>query len=161
MGTTRIQRRIISGLYKARRKIAAFSAAEAPQQKLLAEALDVSENDLRETVSRIQMRDVSLDAPVPHREEGSFGDSLPDHSPDAETQLVDRDLRNQVREKLDAVYDDLSPRERYLLEHRLMSDVPVTLEAAGHHFGVTRERVRQIEERLKGKLRVQLSGAMA
>jgi RNA polymerase sigma-32 factor len=161
MGTTRIQRRIMSGLYKARRKIAALGASEAPEQRLVAGALDVSEQDLKETVSRMQMRDVSLEAPLAHRENATFGDSLRDETPDAETQLVERDLRKRVRETLDGVYEDLNPRERYLLDHRLLSDAPITLEAAGKSFGVTRERVRQIEARLKSKLRVQLTEMMA
>ena len=161
MGTTRIQRRIFSGLQKARRKISAMSAAEEPKNRLIAEALNVTEEDLNDTVHRMQTRDISIDAPVSHSSERSLADSLSDEAPDAESQLVEQDLREKVREKLDDAYEDLNPRERYLLEHRLLSDTPVTLEATGKQFGVTRERVRQIEERLKSKLRIQLAPALA
>jgi RNA polymerase sigma-32 factor len=73
--------------------------------------------------------------------------------------LLEADAQEHVRETLDEVYDELTPRERYLLEHRLMSDTPATLEAVGDEFGVTRERVRQLENRLKSKLRVALAPA--
>ena len=139
----------------------ALSHGEAPDNHQLAAALNVSDEDLAQTVQRMQLRDVSLDQPVATSTEMTYGETLADPTPDAEAQLVSNDLTEKVREKLDVVYEDLSPRERYLLEHRLLSEEPVTLEAAGHEFGVTRERVRQIEERLKGKLRVSLAGAAA
>ena len=159
MGTTRVQRRIFGGLQKARRKIAALSSGGPPERKLVAETLEVSEKDLKETVHRMQARDVSIDAPVANEDGAPLSDSLADDVPDAEANLVNKDLRRAVREKLDDVYDDLSSRERYLLNHRLLSDTPITLEATGKQFGVTRERVRQIEERLKGKLREHLMSA--
>lgn len=160
-GTTRIQRRIFSGLQKAREKIAVMTgASEAPTTKQLASVLEVSEDDLKETVSRISQRDVSIDAPLTPEGDLSFGDSLADTAPSAEEKVISMDLQEKVRGKLDAVYEELTPRERYLLEHRLLSDSPVTLEAAGSQFGVTRERVRQLEERLKGKLRAALSPAV-
>jgi len=109
----------------------------------------------------MERRDVSLDAPLYDDGDRSMGDSLADDTIDAEARVISSDLQMKVREKLDGMYDDLKPRERYLLEHRLMADSPVTLEAAGHEFGITRERVRQIEENLKKKLRVQLTPAFA
>jgi RNA polymerase sigma-32 factor len=160
-GTTRIQRRIFGGLQKAREKIAAMTgASEAPTNKQLASVLEVSEADLKETVSRISHRDVSIDAPITPEGDLAFGDSLVDETPNAEARLITADLQKKVRGKLDSVYEELTPRERYLLEHRLLSDSPATLEAVGGEFGVTRERVRQLESRLKEKLKVALSPAM-
>lgn len=160
-GTTRVQRRIFSSLQKARRKIAALSASEPVKKKQLAKALDVSEKDLEETMHRMQNRDVSLDQPISKERGVSLGDTLVDHSPNAEAQMISNDLQSKVREKLDDVYDELTPRERYLLDHRLLSDSPITLEAVGHEFGVTRERVRQLENRLKNKLRGELAPSIA
>ncbi|MFH1017988.1 MAG: RNA polymerase factor sigma-32 [Pseudomonadota bacterium] len=161
LGTTRVQRRIIASLQKARQKIASLHADEPVQPKALAAALDVSTDDLNATVNRMQRRDISIDAPVSQDNDAPYGDHLADRTPNAEEQLVEADLKLKVREKLDDIYEDLTPRERYLLDHRLMSDQPVTLEAAGEHFGVTRERVRQIENRLKGRLRGVLAPAFA
>ncbi len=159
-GTTRIQRRIFSSLQKARQKIAALNKGEAPSNRQLAEVLNVSEEEFTDTVNRIQMRDVSLDQPMFSDRDTSLADTLADEAPNAEAQLEISDLREKVREKLDNVYDDLNPRERYLLDHRLLSDNPTTLEALGHEFGVTRERVRQLEERLKQKLRTVMAPAI-
>ena len=106
----------------------------------------------------MQGRDMSLDQPLTKDENSlTMSETLSDEAPNAEDQMISNNIQTKVRERLDTVYEDLSPRERYILENRLMSDSPITLEAAGHEFGVTRERVRQIEERLKGKLRKQIS----
>jgi RNA polymerase sigma-32 factor len=161
MGTTRVQRRIVASLQKARQKIAALHADEPVKTRALAEALDVPYDELNETMHRMQRRDLSLDAPVSHESDMSHGEMLADEAPNAEERLIHADLNAKVREKVDEVYEDLTPRERYILDHRLMSDQPVTLEAAGQQFGVTRERVRQIEERLKLRLRGVMAPALA
>ncbi len=160
-GTTRVQRRIFGGLQKARRKIAAMNPSEPTQEKLVAKQLNVSQEELKEEVARMQRRDLSLDQPTRTDSDLSLHDAMANEEPSAETQLIDADLREKVREILDGVYDELTPRERYLLDHRLLSDHPATLEAVGHEFGVTRERVRQLETRLKNKLRKELSAAMS
>ncbi len=161
IGSTRVQRRIIASLQKARQKIAALHANEPVKTKALAAALDVSQDDLKDTVQRMQRRDVSMDTPVSKDGDSTYAEMLADAAPNAEERLVEADLKSKVRAKLDEVYEELSPRERYLLDHRLLSDQPATLEAVGQHFGVTRERVRQIEDRLKGRLRGVLSPAFA
>ena len=151
-GTTRVQRKLFSSLQKARQKISALTPGQAPDRKRLAQALDVSQEDFDEALHRIESRDVSLDQPLSDGAERSLGDTLADEHPGTEERLIAMDLKAKVRQKLDAIYDDLAPRERFLLERRILSDDPITLEAAGKEFGVTRERVRQLEERLKGKL---------
>jgi RNA polymerase sigma-32 factor len=160
-GTTRIQRRIFGGLQKARQKIAALTgASEEPTTRQLADVLEVSESDLKETVGRMQQRDVSIDQPLTPEGDLVLADSLADESPNAEARLIQADLNEKVRGKLDVVYEDLTPRERYLLERRLLAETPATLEAVGAEFGVTRERVRQLEGRLKEKLRLALGPAL-
>ncbi len=160
VGTTRIQRRVFSGLQKARRKIAAMGG-DAPQTKQLAQELEIPEDELRETVQRLEKRDVSLDQPVYEDGPQSLGDTMADDAIDVESRVISQDIQEKVRETLDDVYDELKPRERYLLENRLLSDSPATLEAVGKEFGVTRERVRQIEESLKKKLKKHLAPALA
>ncbi len=152
VGTTRIHRKIFASLQKARQQIAALNGSEA-QNKQLAAALNVSESDLNEAMGRISRRDVSMEQPLSPGADTSFGESLADDAPSVEEVLISHDLQEKVRGKLDDIYEELNPRERFLLEHRLLAETPLTLEAAGKQFGVTRERVRQIEERLKGKLR--------
>ncbi|MCB0308169.1 MAG: RNA polymerase factor sigma-32 [Bdellovibrionales bacterium] len=151
-GTTRVQRKLFSSLQKARRKISLMSPEEPPSRKKLAAALNVSQSEFDQALHQIQTRDVSMDQPMFTEDDSSFGETLPDHVPNAEAKLIEEDTKARVRETLDSIYDELKPRERYLLEHRLLSDTPMTLETAGKEFGVTRERVRQLEERLKAKL---------
>lgn len=152
-GTTRAQRKIFASLQKARQRIASLSPHEPASNKQLASALNVSNEDFEQAMRRIQTRDLSLDQPSHSDEDSkSIGDTLPDETPNAEERLIENDMKSRVRAKLDEIYDHLKPRERFLLEHRLLADQPMTLEAAGKEFGVTRERVRQLEEQLKGKL---------
>lgn len=154
-GTTRVQRRIFNGLKKATQKISAMNSSEPVSPKLLAKELDVTENQLKETMGLMKRRDVSMDAPLSSSQDGSitFGDTLSDTSESIEDRVIREDMQEKVRGFLDEMYEELAPRERYMLEHRILAENPKTLEEIGDHFGITRERVRQLENRLKEKLR--------
>lgn len=154
-GTTRVQRRIFNGLKKAMIKISAMNSSEPVSNKLLAKELDVTENQLVETLGLMKARDVSLDQPLsPNKFENlTFGDTLADTSESAEERVIREDFQKKVRGFLDDIYEELTPRERYLLEHRILAETPMTLEEVGQEFSITRERVRQLENRLKEKLR--------
>ena len=154
-GTTRVQRRIFNGLRKATQKIASFNSSEPVSNKLLAAELDVTEAQLHETVGLMKRRDVSMDQPLAKNQYDNltFGDTLSDPSASAEDKVIEHDMQQKVRSFLDDIYDDLAPRERYMLEHRILAETPMTLEEIGNEFGITRERVRQLENRLKEKLR--------
>ena len=154
-GTTRVQRRIFNGLRKATNKITAMNSSEPVSNKLLAKELDVTEGQLRETMGLMKQRDVSMEQPLgPNRYDNlTFGDTLSDTSESIEDKVIREDIQNKVRGFLDDIYDALSPRERFLLEHRILAESPKTLEEIGDEFGITRERVRQLENRLKEKLR--------
>ena len=154
-GTTRVQRRIFNGLKKATQKISAMNSSEPVSPKLLAKELDVTENQLKETMGLMKRRDISMDAPLSKNQDNSitFGDTLSDTSESIEDRVIREDMQEKVRGFLDNMYEELAPRERYMLEHRILAENPKTLEEIGDHFGITRERVRQLENRLKEKLR--------
>jgi len=154
-GTTRVQRRIFNGLQKAMRKISAYNSSQPVSNKLLAQELDVTEAQLTETMGLMKRRDVSIDQPLaPNQYDNlTFGDTLSDPSASAEDKVIEQDMNEHVRSFLDNIYDELAPRERYMLEHRILAETPMTLEEIGEEFGITRERVRQLENRLKEKLR--------
>ncbi len=154
-GTTRVQRRIFNGLRKATQKIASFNSSEPVSNKLLAAELDVTEDQLKETVGIMKRRDVSMDQPLSANQYDNltFGDTMSDPSASAEDKVIEQDMQEHVRSFLDDIYDDLAPRERFMLEHRILAETPKTLEEIGDEFGITRERVRQLENRLKEKLR--------
>lgn len=154
-GTTRVQRRIFNGLRKATQKIASFNSSQPVSNKLLAAELDVTEDQLKETVGIMKRRDVSMDQPLSGNQYDNltFGDTMSDPSASAEDKVIEQDMQEHVRSFLDDIYDDLAPRERFMLEHRILAETPKTLEEIGDEFGITRERVRQLENRLKEKLR--------
>lgn len=154
-GTTRAQRKLFSSLQKTRRELASLNPEERVSNAQLAEALDMDQKTFAEELARMETRDVSMDQPLLSSDEQgrTVGDTFEDEKADTEAQFISMDLSEKVRDRLDDIYDDLKPRERFLLENRLLSDDPITLEAAGTEFGVTRERVRQIEAELKKKLK--------
>lgn len=154
-GTTRAQRRVLNGLQKAQKRIATMQGANLPvTTKQLAAELEVSEKDVKETIALLGKRDVSTAKNLSNHD-GQFTveDTLEDTSQSIETQIIRQDVDEKVQVILQDLYDDFTPRERYMLEHRLLAQDPMTLEAVGKEFGVTRERVRQLEKRLKTKLK--------
>jgi len=154
-GTTRAQRRVLNGLQKAQKRISTMQGANLPvTTKQLAVELEVSEKDVKETLALLGKRDVSTEKNLSKVDDSfTFGDTLKDETSSAETRVIRADVDQKVQTVLQDLYDDLAPRERYMLEHRLLAQDPMTLEAVGKEFGVTRERVRQLEKRLKTKLK--------
>ena len=154
-GTTRVQRRIFNGLQKAMKKISGYNSSEPVSNKLLAAELDVTEDQLKETMGLMKRRDVSMDQPLANRQYDNltFGDTLSDPNASVEDKIIEHDMQEHVRGFIDDMYEELTPRERYMLEHRILAENPMTLEEIGEEFGITRERVRQLENRMKEKLR--------
>lgn len=154
-GTTRAQRRVLNGLQKAQKRIATMQGANLPvTNKQLAQELEVTEQEVQETLGLMHNRDVSTSMPISRKDNAmTVGDTLPDQEASIEEKVIREDMTSRIHDVLDDIYDELAPRERYLLEHRLLNDSPMTLEAVGEEFGVTRERVRQLETRLKKKLK--------
>ncbi|MCB1197601.1 MAG: RNA polymerase factor sigma-32 [Deltaproteobacteria bacterium] len=160
-GTTRAQRRVLNGLQKAQKRIATMQGANLPvTTKQLANELEVSVEEVQETMALLSKRDVSTEKNVSKKDSSlTFGDTLKDESQSVEEKIIRHDVDERVQHIIQDLYDDLAPRERYLLEHRMLADEPMTLEAVGHEFGVTRERVRQLESRLKKKLKKSFENA--
>jgi RNA polymerase sigma-32 factor len=102
-------------------------------------------------------RDFSLDAEVGDEGRGRFVDMLEAPELSQEEALVREDMLGKVSARLAEVVDSLSDKEQYILQVRLLSDEPKTLQVIGEHFGVSRERIRQIETQLKKRLAVMFS----
>ena len=152
LGTTRAQRKLFFRLNKEKRALEAQGFEVEP--KLIAERLDVSEADVVEMENRLAESDLSLDAPV-HREEGSasFGDFISAGGADAEQRVSDQELRRVFLEKVMAFAGSLDDRDRQIVEQRILAEEPRTLQEIGDEFGVSRERVRQLEARVVSRLR--------
>jgi len=159
VGTTQAQRKLFYNLRKERDKILKEGLTPAP--KLLAERLGVTESDVEEMDIRLSAgRETSLDAPIGPDSDQTQISLLPSDMEGAESLLVKSQLRAMLKDKLDLFRETISPREKLILEKRLLAETPVTLQEIGEEFGISRERVRQLEERLKKTLLIFLRKEM-
>ena len=149
MGTTANQKKLFFKLRKAKSKISALDEGDLrpDQVKLIAKRLGVTEQDVVDMNRRLG-GDVSLNAPI--REDGDSGewqDWLVDEVSDQETRLAESEQADNRRDALHQALGVLNDRERRIFEARRLADDPITLEELAAEFGVSRERVRQIEVR--------------
>ena len=148
MGTTANQKKLFFNLRKAKGRISALDEGDLrPEQvKQIATQLGVTEQDVVDMNRRLS-GDTSLNAPLREEGEGEWQDWLVDNSPSQETVLVrEEEGQNRLSALRDAL-GVLNPRERRIFEARRLADDPITLEDLSGEFGVSRERVRQIEVR--------------
>ncbi|MBZ4331460.1 RNA polymerase factor sigma-32 [Corallococcus interemptor] len=154
LGTTEAQRKLFFKLRQEQEKLVAQGFEASP--RLLAERLNVSEQDVVEMDQRLGHDEVSIDAPL-----GSDEDSratradryLPSGAVPADERLGAEELKALFRENLAAFAQTLEGKERYIFEHRLTADEPLTLQDIGDKYGVSRERARQIEAALINRMR--------
>jgi RNA polymerase sigma-32 factor len=146
MGTTPNRKKLFFNLRKAKRKISALQEGDMrpDQVKLIAKRLGVSQKDVID-MNRWLGGDASLNAPI--REDGDTGewqDSLVDESASQETVLVESDELDNRRKALASALSVLNNRERRIFEARWLAENPITLKELADEFGVSGERVRQI-----------------
>ncbi|MCF7646258.1 RNA polymerase sigma factor RpoH [Bacillus subtilis] len=150
MGTTANQKRLFFNLRKAKNKIQALDDGDLrPEQvKEIATRLRVSEEEVV-SMNRRMSGDASLNAPIraSEGESGEWQDWLVDDSASQEQVLIDEDELNSRRSMLENAMSQLNDRERRIFEARRLAEEPVTLEDLSTEFGISRERVRQIEVR--------------
>ncbi len=150
IGTTQAQRKLFYNLNKEKESLRALGFDPVP--KLISQRLNVSEQDVIDMEQRMGAWEVSLDAPIKEDSEDSYLEFLPSKDPGVETFIANQEMEEKLKEKLKEFASTLKDREKIIFEQRLMSDEPKTLQEIGEEFGVSRERVRQIEARLKKKL---------
>jgi RNA polymerase sigma-32 factor len=155
MGTTANQKKLFFNLRKAKSRISALEEGDLrpDQVKLIAKRLGVTEQDVVDMNRRLG-GDVSLNSPI--REEGDSGewqDWLVDDSISQETRLAESEEADNRRKALGEALTVLNERERRIFEARRLADEPITLEELADEFGVSRERVRQIEVRVFEKVK--------
>jgi RNA polymerase sigma-32 factor len=152
LGTTRAQRKLFFNLNKEKRELERQGFEVEP--RLLAERLGVSERDVVDMDQTLSQSDLSMNAPVRADEKGvEFGDLLPGSSEGTEQQLADADLRRVFLGKVREFADSLDERDHRIMDDRILSENPKTLQELGQEFDVSRERVRQLEARLVAQLR--------
>jgi RNA polymerase sigma-32 factor len=153
IGTTQAQRKLFFNLNKEKARLAARGID--PTHELIAENLDVAVRDVAEMDRRLSRNDASLDVPVGDSEgrQTTRMELLPASTDNPEQVAVGTELAEVVREHLDEFRGRLSGKELEIFEKRLVAQEPLTLQQLGDEFGVSRERVRQLEARLVGRLR--------
>ena len=151
IGTTQAQRKLFFNLRKETERLEAegFSA----QPKLLAQRMGVKESEVREMQDRMAHNEVSLDQPTGPDDDTHLIDAIPDTASNPEDTIARVQWRNFAREQVEAFAAQLIDKEREIFRTRLMAEDPPTLQEVGDRLGVSRERVRQIETRLKQRLR--------
>jgi RNA polymerase sigma-32 factor len=151
IGTTRSQRKIFFGLGRARRRLEREGQGASAEQ--LARVLGVAPGDVEAMATRLSGHDVSLDAPRSSDDERRAGSLLAADLPTQEDLFADGQEEDSRKQLLGQALQQLDPRERAILKARHMSARPTTLGALGKKFGISRERVRQLELRAVAKLR--------
>src|SRR6202011_867436 len=163
MGTTANQKKLFFNLRKAKSRISALEEGDLrpDQVKIIAKRLGVTEQDVVDMNRRLS-GDVSLNSPI--REEGDSGewqDWLVDDSVSKETRLAESEEADNRRKALGEALSVLNERERRIFEARRLADEPITLEELADEFGVSRERVRQIEVRAFEKVQKAVKNRIA
>jgi RNA polymerase sigma-32 factor len=163
MGTTANQKKLFFNLRKAKSRISALEEGDLhpDQVKIIARRLGVTEQDVIDMNRRLG-GDASLNAPI--REEGDSGewqDWLVDDHESQEQVLAESEELDTRRKALSEALSVLNDRERRIFEARRLTDEPVTLEELAEEFGVSRERVRQIEVRAFEKVQKAVQNRVA
>ena len=154
IGTTQAQRKLFFNLQKEKEKIEAEGLMPGP--KLLAQRLNVKEDEVVEMEQRLASRDLSVDVPIGQDEEATMLNFLQDSKQTPEEEFADTQYRDLLRDKMEQFAKGLKDKELVIYRERLLNEDPLTLREIGEKYGISRERVRQIEERVKKKLKVYL-----
>jgi RNA polymerase sigma-32 factor len=162
MGTTGNQKKLFFNLRKAKSKISALEEGDLrpDQVKLIAKRLDVTEQDVVDMNCRLR-GDVSLNTPIREdHDSGEWQDWLVDETSDQETRLAEEEQTKFRLRTLGGALSVLNKREQRIFEARRLAEDPITLEDLAVEFGVSRERVRQIEARAFDKVQKAVKIAM-
>ncbi len=153
LGTTQAQRKLFFNLNKEKSRLAAQGID--PSTEDLAKQFGVREQDVIQMERRLAAGDVSLDAPVNSVDGGSQSriDLIPAQGNSVDEILADLEMGEKLKESIQAFGKILKDKEAIIFRKRLLSDEPLTLQQLGDEFGISRERVRQLEQRLQKKLK--------
>ncbi|MFY0523484.1 RNA polymerase factor sigma-32 [Archangium gephyra] len=163
LGTTQAQRRLFFSLARTRRELEKLGSGDGAivDAEEIARKLNVKASEVREMEQRMGGRDLSLDAPVGEEGDATHLDFVESEGASQVDEVADRQQAQITRERIRLALQRLDPRERFIIENRVMGDAEMTLSELGEHFGFSRERARQLEIRAKDKLKAELASLMA
>ncbi|OPY77250.1 MAG: RNA polymerase sigma factor RpoH [Syntrophorhabdus sp. PtaU1.Bin153] len=156
IGTTQSQRKLFYRLNKEKRRLESLGICPAP--KLLATNLIAKEREVVEMEARLSLTDVYLETPVNDDGRDTLMDMLAADE-DVEKTLIENEALDLLSKKIKEFKTSLNEKELCILDLRLMAEDPKTLEEIGSRFHISRERVRQIEQKILKKARVSLDEA--
>lgn len=151
IGTTQSQRKLFFNLKKTKEKLRRRGLSPTADQ--IARYVGVKTSDVEEMEQRMSQNDKSLNSPLPSREQGQMIDHLKVDDPSLEDTVAGLQMHQLVQNLLARFKPSLDRRERDILEDRIVAEEPLTLKTLGDRYGVSRERIRQIEANIILKLR--------
>ena len=162
MGTTAAQKKLFFNLRKLKASIGALEDGDLRPEhvNVISERLQVSETEVINMNRRLAGADHSLNAPLREDGEGEWQDYLVDDGVDQETLVGETEEIQGRRALLNDAMKGLSKRERQIITERRMKDIPATLQNLSDQYGISRERIRQIEVRAFEKLRKTVKNAL-
>ena len=158
IGTTQAQKKLFFKLNQAKNAIRRMTGSD--DHEATAMSLDVSESEVIEMEQRMR-GEQSLDAEIVDGEGLTLLDNLADERQNQEEQLAEFEEQAILRKEIASALSTLNEKERYIVEQRVIAEAPLTLQDIADHFGISRERVRQIEERALQKVKTALSPLIA
>ena len=155
VGTTNVRRKLLYNLRKEKERLE--QAGFVAEPKLLSARLHASEKDIIEVEKSLGVKDVSLDAAVGEDGRRTVIDQIPSVEKGPSEEIIDREFQTILKDKLGRFRNTLNEKETFILEKRLLSESPLTLQEIGDKFGLTREGIRLIEKKLIKKLKAYLT----
>jgi RNA polymerase sigma-32 factor len=158
VGTTQGQRKLFYRLNKEKQKLEALGVYPAP--KLLASTLDVKEEEVEDMEKRLAYTDISLEAPIHDESDDTIMDMMKSGE-NVEEVVAEKEKSEIIAKKVAEFKKTLNDKELYIFEQRIMADESSTLQEIGARFNISRERVRQIENRVLKKFKERFKGEIA
>jgi len=155
VGTTQGQRKLFYRLNKEKQKLEALGVYPAP--KLLASTLDVKEEEVEDMEKRLAYTDISLEAPIHDESDDTIMDMMKSGE-NVEEVVAEQEKSEILAKKVEEFKKTLNEKELLIFEQRIMAEEPSTLQEIGVRFGISRERVRQIENRVLKKFKERFKG---
>jgi RNA polymerase sigma-32 factor len=151
IGTTQGQRKLFFKLKKEKQKL--IDQGFDPKPRLLSERLGVTEKEVIDMDQRLDGWDVSLDAPLTDDSDSEKMDFISYDSESAEEKMAKKEMETLIQSKIEIFRKRMSKRENEIFDLRIFSDNPATLQEIGDRYGISRERVRQVEKNIINKMR--------
>jgi len=158
IGTTKLQKKLFYGMNRLANEASVSDAALEKRSQAISARLDADPKQVEDIIARLSSRDQSLNSPVATDSDASFIDFLTDSRSNPEDRMLERERGDYVKDQIERALTKLTERERDIARQRLMAESPATLDDLGKKHKISKERVRQIENAVRLKLKVLLEG---